>query len=478
MKPKLRLIILSVAVVLLLAGAGFILWQNRGTFQPGLSSSAESDQKLADVTTEEIPATEPTHDADLADQSENPSLAEGSDAAPNSSEPDADQVWEQVATDNLTSLRAFLQEFGESEHAPEARSLIQRLDDAAWERVSASDGHAARIAAAEEYIERFPDGTRTTEANQLLASDEEDTAEASTVNHPPPGADTNQTIDPPIETADADEISETPPVDASAKEDVRPETTVATPFQDCPVCPQVIAVPVGEFLMGDVSGDGDADELPVHKVSIGGSVAIGVHEVTFDEWGACVADGACSYEPDDMGWGRGRRPVINVSASDTDSYLTWLSGKTGYRYRLPSEAEWEYAARAGNFESYVGRTEADICQYANAADASSKYRWRNQLCEDGFPDRSAPAGSFTANAFGLHDMMGNVWEWTADCWHDGYGASPTDGGAWTENCDKPDHILRGGAFSVDQTKLRVSYRYSYSDKRLPFFGFRVVRENP
>ena len=121
MQSKLRLTILSVAVVLLLAGAGFILWQNRVTFQSGLSSSAESDQTLADATTEEIPATEPTHDADLAGQSENPSLAEGSDAAPNSSEPDADQVWEQVATDDLTSLRAFLQEFGESEHAPEAR---------------------------------------------------------------------------------------------------------------------------------------------------------------------------------------------------------------------------------------------------------------------------------------------------------------------------------------------------------------------
>ena len=523
-KSKLHLMILSAGgLVVLVIGAGLVTLQNRGGFQESRAHSIASDQEPTVAETEAHPGPRPADDGDVGktDLPDRVSLSDHSDTEPLPPAPDAEQAWRGVHPDDLVSLRRYLLEFGDGAHAPEARARIRQMDDASRERVSASDGLMARIAAAQEYVENFPDGAWRAEVSGLLASDRQDLAEAigwlqsqggfegedapsdqmlrraievfqesaglersgdldtTTLGRLKALADpANRQVVLPVEIATVPEASEALREEAPADEDTRPEIEAEAPFRDCPVCPQVMKVPAGGFLMGDLSGDGDPDELPVRKVAISPSFAIGIYEVTFDEWGACVADGACAYLPDDMGWGRGRRPVMNISKSDTDAYLTWLSDKTGYRYRLPSEAEWEYAARAGSHASHIGRTGDDICQYANAADASSNYRWRNQLCEDGFPDRPAPAGSFSANEFGLHDMMGNVWEWVADCWHDGYAMAHGNGAAWTEDCDKQEHILRGGAFSVDQSKLRVSYRYSFSDKRLPFFGFRVVRENP
>jgi formylglycine-generating enzyme required for sulfatase activity len=157
--------------------------------------------------------------------------------------------------------------------------------------------------------------------------------------------------------------------------------------------------------------------------------------------------------------------------------VQWLSRRTGHGYRLPSEAEWEYFARGGAQSDFsFGPDSSAICGFANGADASSPYAWRYTHCNDGYADRAAPVGTFRANAFGLHDTTGNLWEWVQDCWHGSYAGAPTSGAPWVRGCHSEDRVLRGGAFSVDAHKLRVPYRYSFpSNQRTPFFGLRVVR---
>lgn len=259
---------------------------------------------------------------------------------------------------------------------------------------------------------------------------------------------------------------------AALSPDMRP----GAPFRDCYACPELVLLPAGAFTMGDVTGRAPSDERPARRVSISYRLAIGRYEVTFEEWDACVADGDCRYRPDDRGLGRGARPVSDVSPADIAGYLTWLGRKTGKRYRLPSEAEWEYAARAGGVSAWSsGNDPGVLCSFANGADASSSYAWRNSACSDRFATGPAPVGSFRPNAFGLYDMMGNVWEWVGDCWHPGYEGAPVDGSAWTTGCEGPDRVLRGGAYSVEIDKLRVSFRYHFAPKRMPFFGFRVAR---
>jgi formylglycine-generating enzyme required for sulfatase activity len=235
-------------------------------------------------------------------------------------------------------------------------------------------------------------------------------------------------------------------------------------------------LPLGAFDMGDATGKAPSFERPMHRVDIAYRLAVGRYEVTFEEWDACRADGGCKRDIDDMGWGRGRRPLINVGPEDAEAYLSWLRRKTGRAYRLLSEAEWEYAARAGSVSAWhTGNDPAALCVAGNGADASSAYAWRNGGCSDAFADRTAPVGSFQPNAFGLYDMIGNAWEWTADCWHANYEGAPANGSAWTTECSKPDRVLRGGAFSVDVDKMRSSSRYAFAAQPMPFFGFRVAR---
>ena len=185
-----------------------------------------------------------------------------------------------------------------------------------------------------------------------------------------------------------------------------PQWEAGAVFRDCPECPEMVVVPAGSFMMGSPASekDRDDDEGPVHRVNrvtIAAPFAVGVYEVTFDEWDACVRGGGCGgYRPVDAGWGRGRRPVINVNWEDVRTYVDWLSRETGKDYRLLSEAEWEYAARAGTTTRYhwgddIGRNRAN-CYYTYDG------------CGDSW-DHTAPVGSFGANGFGLHDMHGNVW---------------------------------------------------------------------
>ena len=177
---------------------------------------------------------------------------------------------------------------------------------------------------------------------------------------------------------------------------------------------------------------------------------------------------------EDKGWGRGRRPVIDVSWEDAVAYTKWLSEQTGERYRLPSEAEWEYAARAGSTTKYhFGNDESQLCRYGNHADTSTDFDWRNTACSDGVGKRTATVGSYQPNAFELHDMHGNLWEWVQDCWNDTYQGAPADGTAWTiGDCER--RVLRGGSWAPTlETSARPTaqghHRHRYG------IGFRVAR---
>ena len=237
-------------------------------------------------------------------------------------------------------------------------------------------------------------------------------------------------------------------------------------FRDCDRCPEMVVVPVGSFMMGSPDSEEDRynDEGPVRRVTMFAPFAVGKYEVTFAEWGACWADGGCRRDPRDEGWGRGNRPVINVSWKDAQAYVGWLSQQTGKQYRLLSESEWEYAARAGSQTRYawgdgIGRNRAN-CRSCGS-------RW------DG--ESTAPVGSFAANAFGLHDLHGNVWEWVEDCWNDSYRGARVDGAAW-EVGDCSRRVTRGGSWYSSPGHLRSASRVKDGTTSGSFhIGFRVAR---
>ena len=241
-------------------------------------------------------------------------------------------------------------------------------------------------------------------------------------------------------------------------------------FRDCAECPEMVVVPAGPFMMGSPPGDRDSSDIdrPQHRVTIAAPFAVGKYEITFDEWDACVAAGGCGgYRPSDRGWGRGRRPVIHVSWDDAKAYVDWLARESGEPYRLLSEAEWEYAARAGTTTRYswgdeIGRNRANC-----AACRSRSYN-----------KQTVRVGSFPANRFGLHDVHGNVWEWVEDCWHGNYRGAPSDGSAWISGGDCGVHVMRGGGWTdIHPAYLLFAHRNgSTSGNRKHYgLGFRVAR---
>ena len=206
--------------------------------------------------------------------------------------------------------------------------------------------------------------------------------------------------------------------------------------------PEMVVIPAGRFRMGDLSGTGFDREKPVHEVVMARPFALSKYEVTFADYDKFTHPN----KVDDRGWGRGRRPVINVSWDDANEYSAWLSAETGKRYRLPTEAEWEYAARAGSTTKYSWGN--DIGQNrANCNDCGSQ--WDNR--------QTAPVGSFAPNAWGLYDMHGNVWEWVQDCWNKSYAGAPRDGNAWTSG-DCSQRVIRGGSWSNAPWLLRSAAR--------------------
>jgi formylglycine-generating enzyme required for sulfatase activity len=244
-------------------------------------------------------------------------------------------------------------------------------------------------------------------------------------------------------------------------------------FKECDECPEMTVVPAGEFMMGSPAGEeGRYDnEGQQRKVVIAKAFAVGKFEVTFAEWDACVAAGGCKHKPEDQGWGRGKRPVINVSWDDiTKEYLPWLSRKTGKSYRLLSEAEWEYAARAGTTTPFsTGRT---ITPEQANFNGDSTY---GGSAKGVYRQKTVEVGTFPANTFGLHDMHGNVWEWVADCYKDSYAGAPADGSAVTSG-DCGSRVLRGGCWDYIPRNLRSADRdRDPSGSRNSIYGFRVAR---
>ena len=238
--------------------------------------------------------------------------------------------------------------------------------------------------------------------------------------------------------------------------------SVGTVFRDCPHCPEMVVLPAGKFVMGSPTDEKfrEKDEGPQQTVSVPG-FAMGKFDVTFDEWQICVAGGGCeeNKKPDDRGWGRGRRPVISVTWADAVDYVHWLSELTGESYRLPSESEWEYAARAGTTTPF----------WTGDALGSDQANFNTG------PQRTYPVGSYAPNRFGLYDMVGNVWQWVEDCYTADYSNVPTDGASLTsKNC--LERSLRGGSWIDLPRYLRSAQRYKllYSASG-DSMGFRVAR---
>ena len=264
-------------------------------------------------------------------------------------------------------------------------------------------------------------------------------------------------------------------------------------FRDCPQCPELLVVPAGTYLMGK---DGGAKrEGPAHRVTIGSAFAIGKYEATFDEWEVCIEEGGCKVMimgpaplgkrevsfaewkacltddqcqalPDDHKWGRGRHPVMNINFSEAEDFVRWLSRKTGHVYRLPTEAEWEYAARGGTSTAYSWGDEVGS-DNANC-----------RTCAPTKSHKTFPVGSYKPNPFGLYDVHGNVWEWVQDCWYPSHEGAPADGSARLADTCKY-RTTRSGSWYYVSTNVRSTYRARFNPRAFSYgIGLRVLRELP
>ena len=270
-------------------------------------------------------------------------------------------------------------------------------------------------------------------------------------------------------------------------------------FRECGECPEMVVIPAGKFMMGSPGGELGryGNEGPRHEVRIGKRFAVGKYEATRAEYevfaketsretaGGCHVfrgkrwrrDGNRSWR--DPGYGQtAREPVVCVNRDDARAYAAWLSEKTGKEYRLLSESEWEYVARAGTATRRYWGEDADdtgLCRHANGAGSETSHVWRNKACSDGYR-RTAPVGSLGSNGWGLHDVIGNVWEWVEDCLHENYSGAPTEGSAWTSGGDCKSRMLRGGSWLSGSRDLRSALRgRNTAGDRYYDDGFRIAR---
>jgi formylglycine-generating enzyme required for sulfatase activity len=311
-----------------------------------------------------------------------------------------------------------------------------------WDTIKGSDNPADFKA----YLDSYPDGPFAAAARARLQQIETRTVTKPAVPEPPAAAPQPAAPQPAASQPAASQV-------AASQAAIR----------DCPQCPEMVLIQAGAFEMG--STELFDFEAPVHHVSIGKPFYIGRREVTFEEWDACIAEGGCKQKPDDRGLGRARRPAIDLDWDDAKGYTAWLSQKTGHAYRLPTESEWEYAARAGSTTTYPWGKTVDKDK-ANCIG-----------CTTDPLKKAVDTGSFKPNAFGVYDMAGNAAEWVEDCWNDNYRGAPADGSAWTKPQCR-ERVLRGGSFNNDPRYLRSAARFKYDhDVRFYTNGFRVVREN-
>ena len=305
-------------------------------------------------------------------------------------------------------------------------------DRALWDAVRDSRSEAEMRA----YLNQFPNGLFAGVAQARLQAIQSAPAQLASV---------------------APNVAATRPVATPGSADSMAPGTV---FRDCSDCPEMVAIPAGSFMMG---------ESATRAIAIPRGFAVSRFEITFAQWDACAAGGGCTHKPPDNGWGRANRPVMNVNWHDAKQYATWLSGKSGKTYRLLTEAEWEYAARAGTTTAYYwGSDEADICQYASVRTGI----FGASGCGS---NQTSPVGQRKPNAFGLYDMLGNVAEWTEDCWQRSLDGLPSDGSARNGgNCDA--HTPRGGSYLLNAGSSRAAERTPLAgDTRYSWLGIRVAR---
>ncbi len=337
--------------------------------------------------------------------------------------------WERAAKINtIESYNNYLAKHPAGKNAQEARNRIDRLktanaDESAWQ--AAKTANTAN--AYQQYLTSFPQGKYTAQA-------------------------------------------------IAAIDNLRPKA--GKTFKDCNNCPTMVSIPAGTATLGAGGGDINArpNEKPARPVTFANMFAISVTEITFNDWQACVSGGVCKEIKNDNGWGRGRRPVINVSWDDAQNYIAWLSKTTGHNYSLPSEAQWEYVARGGDNSIYIGGSPKALCAFANGAGSESGLKWANNECSDPAPDRTMPTGSLSANNFGVKDIIGNVAEWTLDCNTLNLRDAPTDGSAdGRGSCSQ--RVTRGGSWFSGAKDLRYTARLMQRrGDRNDFTGFRVVRK--
>lgn len=369
-----------------------------------------------------------------------------------------DAAWQSALEANtLEAYRGYLEDFPLGLHVPEAQQLIDRLE-AGIAAIAAADKAAfedARkrdtVAAYDGYLAAYPDGAFVDEAKERrraaleISRDEEAYAAAkrlgtrkayqSYVDRFPKGQYVAEAL------TMLDKLT----------------SRVGDVMQDCKACPQVVILPKGSFDMGAAPGDRFAkpNENPRRKVTFAKSFALGQSEVTVGQWKACVASGACQYDPKQGT--NDAAPVVQVSWQDARDYAAWLAKTTGKPYRLPTESEWEYAARAGDEAIYAAGREGSVCKLGNIAGAETNVPWRTQSCDDGVANGVEPVQRRLPNAFGLYDMIGNAAEWVQDCNSLDYRDAPTDGKP-NERGMCGSRIARGGSWISGPRDFRLSAR--------------------
>ena len=436
------------------------------------------------------------------------------------------QAWvNALEKDTLAGYREYLALFPKGDHAEEAQAEIDKYDNKAW----ATAQQRNTIAGYEDYLSAWPDGLHASKAQELIdemkaraeaikkdaaeraaqeAADWVNAARDNTVDsygkyltkHPAGkhAQDAQSRID--KLQASAADLGAWQQAEAANTADAYQQYLTSFPqgafiakaiaaidklkpaagktFKDCTDCPLMVSLPAGNAELGAGADDSAArpNEKPARPVTLTRMFAIGAAEVTFAQWDACVSAQGCKIRPRDNGWGRGRRPVINVSWGDAQEYTAWLSGKTGFSYSLPSEAQWEYAARAGDKGLWAGGSKTALCAFANGAGQESGLKWANTSCTDPVSDRTLPTGTLGANAFKVKDMIGNVGEWTLDCNTLNLRDAPTDGSADLRgSCNQ--RAVRGGSWFSGPGDLRYASRLMLRrGDRNDFTGFRVVRK--
>lgn len=358
-----------------------------------------------------------------------------------------------------------------------------------WDRIRDSRNPADYIA----YLEKFSGAPRAAYARWIVQKYGGTVPPVATVARPAP---------PPLAMVSPAPIQAPPPV-AGAAVAGGAVSVPGSVIRDCPQCPELIVVPGGEYVMGSGKEEKfrEPDEEPAHRVRVNGPFAVGRFEITRAQYSAFVRETAREAKPGCHSTRGGRfqknpratwqnpgfeqkdeEPVVCVSWDDAQAYLAWLGTKAAKSYRLLTESEWEYVARAGSTgrHSWAETDDAAVCRYASVADTSIKsYSSGLQMfpCSDGFV-QTAPIGRFPANAFGVYDMLGNAWEWVEDCWNEGYAGAPDVAQArLTGFCN--ERVFRGGAWNSKPPTVRVAYRDRESkDERHDNLGFRIARPLP